>query len=1125
MIKQFNLLGVIFFALLLCSCGQNQGVRQDGNHFSFLPSSETGITFNNKIVETDSLNLIANQYAYMGGGVAVADINNDGLQDLLFSGNNQPCKLYLNKGNFIFEDISQNSGINTAGYWATGVAVIDVNNDGFSDFYICMSGSPNPGSRKNKLFINNQHSGFTEDAESYGLADSGYSTQAAFFDYDGDGDLDMFLVHHILYKDNLNNITTQTFSGITESSDKLYRNEGIPKGGTHPIFSDVSLQAGIKEDACGLGLVVSDFNDDGWPDVYVTNDFIGNDALWMNNKNGTFTNAIAASTGHQSYSSMGVDAADINNDGLTDLVTLDMQPSGNERQKMMFNFLSYERFELERRAGYQPEYMRNMLQLNRGFIKIKDTVQPIFSEIGQLSGIHQTDWSWSVLLADFDNDGRKDIHITNGFGRDLINSDFIFFVNSKIMPGMDINARNKMMNDLLAQYGTIRLNNYFFSNKGTLIFEDQSEKAGISKSSLSNGCAYADLDNDGDLDLIVNNINDEAFIMRNDLRHLASDTINNFINIQLVGDSSNKIGYGTKITVYTGNTIQSVEQNPVRGYLSSVDTRLFAGLGNARTVDSVAILWPNKTKQLLKNVKANQFISVYQKQAVASGEIIPPNTITYFKNADGNAGIGFKHNEKFFYDFKNQRLLPQKYSQLGPFISTGDFNKDGLTDIYVGGASGQSGVVGLQLPDGTFKEHKLSDTNTKTAEDLGSFVFDADGDGDEDIIISGGSNEFQPGSVEYLPRLYLNDGKGDFTLSRNAIPASVCTSAQAITGVDYDADGDIDLFIGGRIIPGSYPLTPKSYLLQNNGGKFTDVTEKVCSRLSAAGMITSAVWADINGDKLPDLILAGEWMPIRFFINERSKFEEWTLATHLQNMNGFWRSLDAADIDHDGDIDIVAGNIGLNNKFRITKEEPAKMVAMDIDGNGSIDPLWGYYIASVDNTKKLFPAAGHDQLMEQVPSLKKRFLLYKDYSTATLNDIVEGTGTENSMMLQCEETRSGWLENDGKGHFTFHAFPIEAQFAPVNAFVCEDVNKDGIMDIILAGNEYQAEVATGRYDASFGLYLEGSPQKTFKPYSLQKSGLYINGDVKDLKVVNTANKKRLLIAAVNNGLVKVLEIN
>lgn len=1109
--------------LLFSACHKTNSSVESKIHFNQLPSSQTGVNFNNAIKENDSVNLIENEYTYMGSGVGIGDFNKDNLPDIFFGANQNSSALYINKGNFKFEDITRKAGL-TTNYWATGVSVVDINNDGYDDIYVCASESRNAERRKNHLYINNHDLTFTDKAAEYGLADTGYSTQAVFFDYDKDGDLDMYLLNHLLHHSPYNQIVPRDFTGKSGATDKLYENTGISKTFHHPVYKDVSLKAGIKEDGYGLGVVVSDFNNDNWPDVYVANDYIANDLLWLNNHNGTFTNVIASSIKHQSYSSMGVDAADINNDGLQDITTLDMLPETNERKKMMYSFLNDERYELERREGYEPEFMRNMLQLNQGVRKVRDTIQPFFSEIGQLAGIFQTDWSWSVLMADFDNDGWKDIHITNGMGRDMINNDFVSFRKSSAAePMRDVAEQNKALLKKLYEYGTVELKNYCFRNNGNLTFSDVSTDAGLTTPSISNGCAYADLDNDGDLDLVVNNINKEAFVLQNDAIE-NKDSTHHYITLELNGDSANLNGFGTKVKVYAEGKMQFAEQSPVRGYASTVDKRLHFGLGSVTSIDSIEIIWPNDKKQLLQNVAVNKKLKIYQKDAVSIETFSPEANAYFFTDITGSRKIDFKHQEKFFYDFGFQQLLPQKYSQLGPFMTDGDVNGDGLTDFFVGGAYQQSGRFFIQQPNGSFLSKDLV-KGEKEQEDLGCLLFDADGDKDLDLFVNSGGYEFDLGSPNYRPRLYINDGKGNFTLEANAIPTNLSTSAQSVAGADYDGDGDIDIFIGGRVSPNQYPISPRSYMLQNNGGKFSDVTEDVCPELAEGGMITGVVFADFNNDKKTDLIVAGEYTPVRFFENSGGKFKEVTAETGLEHMSGQWRSLAVADIDKDGDLDIIAGNLGLNNKYRVGEKEPIKLFAKDLDGNGSIDPFMAYYIKNEKGERKLYPSVGRDQFAAQVPMIKKQFLLHSEYSSKDMDEILKQDDKQGMLELVCEETRSCWLENKGNGKFIMHALPVEAQFAPVNAILCTDVDNDQNPDLILAGNEYQTEVMTGRYDASYGLFLKGNGKGSFTPVAPAKSGLIIDGDVKDLKMVTTANREKIVVASVNDEQLKVFRIN
>ncbi len=869
--------------------------------------------FTNRLTESDSVNFYTNEYMYIGSGVGVGDFNRDGLPDLFFCGSQVSSRLYINKGDFRFDDITQKAGLSTQ-VWCTGVSIIDINNDGWPDIYVCVSHSRDPARRKNLLFINqgNGKDGeptFKEQAEAYGLADTGFSTQAVFFDYDKDGRLDMYLENHRLYNPHPNDIAPRDTSGNSPAEDRLYRNEGIPPGMDHPVFKDVTASAGIREDGYGLGVVVTDLNKDGWPDIYIANDYIGNDLLWLNNCDGTFRNTIAASLKHQSYNSMGVDAADINNDGWPDLAVLDMLPETNRRKKMMYTGTSAQRYEMERRAGYEPCFTRNMLQLNNGNqapaprpgpnpgSALRPTAippqsappQPFFSEIGQLAGISETDWSWSVLMADFDNDGWKDMYITNGLGRDLTNNDFLFYWQSMYQPAYAFSGGRQDSRDLgpdqihimrkeLEKYGSVQPGNYLFLNNGDLRFTDITKAAGLGIPSISQGAAYVDLDNDGALDIVVNNMNGPAFIWKNDLRQEPAPT-RNFLTVQLQGGGSNTAGIGAKLTLYTAGPpgpngperIQYLEQSPVRGYASTVDSRLHFGLGAASFADSLKIVWPDDKVQVIRRLEANRFITLRESDAsLPAQNPAPPPPSTLFTDAARETNIDFTHRETPFFDFGLQTMLPRKYSQMGPPLAKADVNGDGLMDFFVGGASGQPGKLFIQQKDGRFLAKDLPAAGKdlpapgKYEEDLGAVFFDANGDGYSDLLVTGGSTEFGGNSPNNRPRIYLNDGKGNFRPDPTAIPADISVIAQAVTIGDYDGDGQPDIFIGGRVLAGQYPGSPRSYILKNTKGIFRDVTHEVCPALERPGMVTAALWTDFDGDKAPDLLLCGEWMPIRF---------------------------------------------------------------------------------------------------------------------------------------------------------------------------------------------------------------------------------------------------------------------
>jgi hypothetical protein len=1106
-----------------------------------LPASTTGINFANTISENDSLNMFVNEYTYMGGGVGVGDFNRDGLPDLFFAGNQSSSRLYLNKGKMRFEDITKTAGVTTDS-WCTGVSVVDINGDGWPDIYVCVSGNVPGARRRHLLFINQHDLTFKEEAAEYGLADTSYSTQAVFFDYDKDGRLDMYLLNHTLDDPFPNTLRDLTVDTNAIAGDKLYHNEGIPPGGTHPVFKEVSHQAGIIEDGNGLGVVVGDFNGDGYPDIYVANDYVRNDLLWLNNGNGTFSNGSAAAFGHQGYSGMGVDAADLNNDGLPDIITLDMQPATSERKKTLYSFLSEQRHQQEMEKGYEPQYVHNMLQLNIGNrplaaqalatspvsmaspgsrtrpAPVRPPAQPFFSEIAGLAGLAETDWSWSVLIADFDNDGWKDVHITNGLGRDPTNSDFLEHVHNTVMetgiPENDPGQRRTFM-DRLTAIGPPKLHSYLYHNKDGLFFDDVSAEGGFIAASISNGAVYADLDNDGDLDIVTNNINGAASIMRND------SNPNHYLTLHLVGDSLNTDGIGALVHAYSKDKTQTVAQYPVRGYLSSVDNRPHFGTGTQK-IDSLEITWPDGKQQTLANPAMDTILTLNHKDAPIDDPAAAPDIGAYFKDITAQLNIDFHHKETFFFDYQFQPLLLQKYSQEGPFISTGDIDGDGLEDFFVGGAFKQSGKVFLQKKTGGFNGKDLVG-GFKYEEDMQSVTFDANGDGHPDLLVVGGSSEFDDHSAFYRPRLFLNDGKGNFHLDSMAIPPAVRTLAKAVAIADIDGDGDSDIFIGGRLSLGSYPQPPVSYILRNDHGHFTDVTDEVCPILRNPGMINAAVWADIDNDGKPDLIVTGDWMPIRIFHNNGHTLTEVTGKSGLSETSGFWRTLLVTDIDRDGYPDIVAGNLGLNNPFHINAKQPAELVAKDFDGNGTIDPIFCYYQQDDKGVYQLSPGISRDAWARQMPSIKKRYEHNADYARASMDELLTPDMRAGALVLNCKETRSGYFKGDGKGGFTFRPFPAMAQIAPINAMVCTDLTGDGIPDLILAGNEYQAATISGRYDASYGLLLVGDGKGGFTPMRPTAAGLLLDGDVRDLKLLHL-NNRRVLLAAINDQPMRAFEL-
>jgi hypothetical protein len=984
--------------------------------------------------------------------------------------------------------------------------MVDINGDGFQDIYVCRAGPAQAGALPNLLFINQRDNTFKEEAKAYGLDYNGSTTQAAFFDYDRDGDLDVYLVTNVMNMKGPNNIRKKQNDGSSPNTDRLLRNNG---NGT---FSDVSKDAGILEEGYGLGISVLDVNNDGWQDIYISNDYVSNDLLYINQKDGTFRNSISGYFRHQSYSAMGNDASDIDNDGLVDFITLDMLPEGNERRKNMFGLMNYDRHLSELKMGYQPQFMRNTLQHNNG--NRPGSNEPFFSEIGRYSGVHATDWSWSALFADYNNDGFRDLMITNGYPKDITNRDFVIYRMAEHEQQMRSgNSSNGRLTEALKQVEGAHVPNYLYDNNHDLTFTDRSAEWGFDVPSFSNGAAYADLDNDGDLDLVMNNIDQEAFIYQN---HSERFPEHHFLNVRLKGTKENPYGFGAKITVYANNKLQFTEHSPYRGYQSTVSNTLHFGLGKSLLVDSVRVVWPDGKTQLLVKIKADQFLEPDYKRAVSQ----PKNTILpasgIFSESSAN-GIDYQHKDDLYIDFKIQPLLPHLLSQNGPGMSVGDVNGDGLDDFFIGGAFNQSGSFFIQNKQEKFVGKPLT-TAPKYEEDMGSLLFDADGDGDLDLYVVSGSNEFELGSRYYQDRLYKNNGKGDFVLDISALPA-LLGSGSTVNAADFDHDGDLDLFIGGRLSPGQYPSAGESYILRNDKGKFTDVTVGVCPDIRNAGMVTAAVWTDFDQDGWTDLVVVGEWMPISFYKNTGGKLKNVSESTGLANTHGWWNSIATGDFDEDGDMDYVIGNVGLNTEGHPSKDKPLTLLAKDFDKSGTMDPVLCRYIGD-----DLYPVHPRDEMTSQMNFLKKRFIYYADYSKAKIIDVFSPEELKDAKQMICEVMQSVYLENNGKGKFTMKLLPPAAQLGSVYGLCTGDYDGDGHLDILLTGNTYASESISGRLDAFNGLMLKGNGKGSFSALTAQESGFMVEGDGKSLSQLFSGNNSRMILAAQNNAALKTFKI-
>ncbi len=1097
--------------------------------FTELEAAETGITFSNRITENDSINIIDNEYVYNGGGVAISDFNRDGLQDIYFTGNMVSNRLFINKGGFKFNDVSSISGTSGEGRWCSGVAVVDINQDSLPDLYVCATFKTNPGDRANMLYVNqgSDKNGvpiFKEMAAEYGIADTTQSTNAAFFDYDNDGDLDLYILVDRLDPDHYpNKFHTKITDGTAQSTGRLYRNDWSDSL-HHPYYTNVSKEAGITTEGFGLGVHICDINQDGWQDIYVTNDYITNDLLYINNGNGTFTNRASEYFKHTSFSAMGNDVADLNNDGLQDIIAVDMLPEDNFRKKMMVNPNNYSFYLNTREFNYDYQYVRNTVQLNMGFRPVSDSNRnPMFGDIAYYSGLSSTDWSWTPLVADFDNDGYRDVIITNGFPRDVTDQDFKAY---------RMNTRNYAPKGMvLEQVPSVKLKNYAYHNNGDLTFSNVTDAWGITKTSFSSGAAYADLDNDGDLDYVVNNIDDSASVFRNDLYKGESNKKSNYLRLSLVSDQpGNAHGLGAFVEIKYGNGKTQVhEQTPYRGYLSTMEPYIHFGLGADTIVDYIKVTWPGGLITTMVKVKANQLLAVPKTASWASFINTNENAQPVLRDVTATSGIQFVHQERDYIDFNIQKLLPHKFSQYGPAIAAGDINGDGLDDFFVSGSFGYSGKIFIQKSGGGFTASDLipsATMETKEREDAGALLFDADNDGDLDLYIAGGGYESRENTDSYGDQLYINDGKGKFTAAAGAIPLPF-VSKSCIKAADYDKDGDLDLFVGGRVLPGKYPSPVSSFILRNDSkdGKprFTDVTKESAPMLSNIGLTCDMLWTDYDNDGWFDIMLTGEWMPVTLLKNNKGKFENITTSSGLDSATGWWNSLVAGDFDNDGDIDYVAGNVGMNSYFKASKEHPAGIYAADFNKDGGFDAIPTIYLPAVDGSMKEFPAFGRDDMIKQMITIKGRFTNYHTFAKSTISEILTKEEIEDAIKLKANTFASCFIRNMGNGKFTYTPLPLQAQLSSVYGMIADDVDGDNNLDLVINGNDYGTEIGTGRYDAFNGLVLKGDGKGNFKYLLSSESGLVIPGDGKSLVRMRSANDKTLILAGQNQGPLLVFE--
>lgn len=1092
----------IYSVIIALSGCQQSGYKPPANPlFVEVSTEQSGLDFRNDIEDDSVFNEITYRNFYNGGGVAIGDINNDGFADVFMTANQGENKLFLNKGNFSFQDITNKAGISKKNKWSTGVTMADVNADGLLDIYVCTAGNVAGDERLNELYVNEGNSTFKEEARKYNLQDSGaFHTQAAFFDYDLDGDLDVFLLNNnCLMPVGSYGMGAARHIDSPVDGDKLLRND-------NGFFTDASKEAGIFRSSFGfgLGVTVGDINRDNWPDLYISNDFFEKDYLYVNQRNGSFKEVSDSCIGHMSQSSMGADMADINNDGLIDIFSTDMLPENDYRLKKNTAFEDYDTYQSKIRAGFHRQLLSNMLHLNNG--------DNTFSEIAQFAGVDATDWSWGALIFDFNNDGWKDIMVCNGMYLDVTDQDYIAYTADQ--DRKQLFKKNRGGNDyklLKKMIVSQPIPNYAFVNQKNLRFKNMSYELGLAKPGFSNGASYADLDNDGDIDIVVNNLNDKCSVFKNTIGDKEQKS---YLQVKLQGEGQNKFGIGAMVTVYTKGLDQNIQNFPTRGFQSCVESVLNFGLDETKSVDSIKVLWPNNKLQLVKDIQANTKITLYQKNAQQEFTFPSHHTSTLLEQITPTAITGnISHAENDFVDFDLQRLMPHLLSTEGPKLSVADINGDGLDDLFMGAAKHDTSKIFIQDPNGNFIPlvPQPAFITDKEYEDAGSCFIDIDKDGDQDLIVSSGGNLEQDGSELYQVRLYINNGKGLFTRQYKSLP-DIRLNASCIMTLDYDEDGDEDLFIGGRSIPLVFGAVPESFILKNENGTFRKETGQAVLPLQKIGMVTDAVWQDVNGDGHKELLVVGEWMPITIFSyhQQQKKF----VATTINNSSGWWNCIEAADIDRDGDIDFVAGNLGLNSKIKGDSAHPAKLYVNDFDNNGRKECVVSLY----KSDGKEYPYYLRPDLTAQLPYLKKQFLTFAAYAGKTVDETFSLIQLQSSEFKKSNEYRSCVFVNNGSGNFLKKPLPFRAQLSPMYALIIDDINKDGLQDIISGGNLYGLKPELGRYDADYGTVLLGNKNNEFDYLTPHQSGFFYQGQVRDIVVVNTFNNKMFIVSKNNENL-------